>query len=231
MPSLERGIARRQVLTGSVAAIGASLAAGSRAPASAVTRSPRRTASLELDAARYVELDADFLDTQTTHYARIKRMRDGRFILFYQSSQQAWSIYWTTSRDLKSWAKPQVLFATHKILDGADDRCYSCADARVLDNGDILVVCSFRANLDFSTDMELDGLMLRRSADNGRTWQREQVIYVGANSDSSSTRPAAVKSRSTSPTARRSWRSRTRRARPGSRSSDLRTGAERGRPT
>ena len=181
MPSLERGIARRQVLTGSVAAIGASLAAGSRAPASAVTRSPRRTASLELDAARYVELDADFLDTQTTHYARIKRMRDGRFILFYQSSQQAWSIYWTTSRDLKSWAKPQVLFATHKILDGADDRCYSCADARVLDNGDILVVCSFRANKGFSSNMKLDGLMVRRSTDNGRTWQPEQVIYVGAN--------------------------------------------------
>ncbi|MGW7686631.1 exo-alpha-sialidase [Kribbella sp. NPDC054772] len=181
MPSPERRIARRHVLAGSVAAIGAPLLAGSPAPAQAAGRSPRRVASLEMDASRYVELDADFLNTQTAHYARIKRMRDGRYILFYQTSPQAWSIYWTTSSDLKQWAKPQLLFATHKILDGADDQCYSSGDARVLDNGDILAVCSFRANRGFSTNMKLDGLMLRRSTDNGRTWQPEQVIYVGAN--------------------------------------------------
>ncbi|GAA1610857.1 MULTISPECIES: sialidase family protein [Kribbella] len=180
MPSFERGIARRHVLAGSVAAIGASLVAGSPVPARAAG-APRRGVALELDTTTYVELDADFLNTQTAHYARIKRMRDGRFILFYQTSQQAWSIYWTTSRDLKHWAAPQLLFATRKILDGADDRCYSSADARVLDNGDILAVSSFRANKGFSTNMKLDGLMMRRSTDNGRTWGPEQVIYVGAN--------------------------------------------------
>ncbi|GAA1341673.1 hypothetical protein GCM10009635_55310 [Actinocatenispora thailandica] len=136
---------------------------------------------MQLDLSRYVELDADFLHTQNAHYARIKRMRDGRFILFYQDSPQAWNIYCTTGRDLKHWAAPKKLFSSHKILDGADDRCYSSGDARVLDNGDILAVCSFRANHRFSLDMKLDGLMLRRSTDNGRTWQDEQVIYVGAN--------------------------------------------------
>jgi len=181
MPSPERGVGRRRILAGSLAAIGAPLVAGSPAPASVARRSRRRTPSLELDPARYVELDADFLTTQTAHYARIKQLRDGRFILFYQDSPQAWNIYWTTSSDLQKWAKPQVLFASHKILDGTDDRCYSSGDARVLDNGDILAVCSFRANHGFSLDMKLDGLMLRRSTDNGRTWQAEQVIYVGAN--------------------------------------------------
>jgi hypothetical protein len=180
MSSTERRIARRRLLAGSAVAIGAPLIGGYSAPAHAAPHS-RRPASLELDQTRYVELGADFLDTQSAHYPRIKRMRNGRFILLYQSSQHSWNVYWTTSSDLKRWAKPQLLFASHKILDGADDRCYATADARVLDNGDVLAVCSFRANKRFSTHMELDGLMMRRSTDNGRTWHQEQVIYVGAN--------------------------------------------------
>ncbi len=181
MPSSERKIARRHLLAGSAAAIGAPLVFGQTPSARADDPPHRRPATLELDPKSYVELDADFLKTQTAHYARIKRMRDGRFILFYQTSQHSWNVYWTTSHDLLHWAEPQLLFASHKILDGADDRCYATADARVLDNGDLLAVCSFRANRRFSTHMELDGLMLRRSTDNGRTWQGEQVIYVGAN--------------------------------------------------
>ena len=181
MSSPEHGIARRRLLAGSIAAAAAPLVANSAAPARAVGPSRRRTASLELDAKSYLELDADFLNTQNAHYPRIKKMRDGRYILFYQTSQHSWSVYWTTSSNLKDWETPQLLFETHKILDGDDDMCYATADACVLDNGDIVTVCSFRANKRFSSHMELDGLMMRRSTDNGRTWQPEKVIYVGAN--------------------------------------------------
>lgn len=181
MLSPDHGIARRRLLAGSIAAVAAPFAAGSASAARAVGPSRRRTASLELDAKSYLELDADFLNTQDAHYPRIKKMRDGRFILFYQTSQHSWSVYRTTSHDLKNWAPPQLVFETRKILDGADDMCYATADACVLDNGDILTVCSFRANQRFSSHMELDGLMMRRSTDNGRTWQPEEVIYVGAN--------------------------------------------------
>ena len=180
MTTSDHRIARRSLLAGSAAAVGSSLIVSDPSRALAAPR-PRRRASLELDERRYVELDADFLQTQTAHYPRIKRMRDGRFLLLYQTTQHSWNVYQTISRDLKHWAKPELLFASHKILDGADDRCYATADARVLDNGDVLAVCSFRANKRFSTHMELDGLMMRRSTDNGRTWQDEQVIYVGAN--------------------------------------------------
>lgn len=181
MSSSDHRIARRRLLAGSVAAVGGAALAGTAGRASANGRRHHRATSLELDPTSYVELDADFLGTQTAHYARIKKMADGRYILFYQTTQHSWSVYWTTSRDLKHWEKPEVLFQTHKILDGADDMCYATADGCVLDNGDLLVVCSFRANHGFSTNMDLDGLMLRRSTDNGRTWQPEQVIYVGAN--------------------------------------------------
>ncbi|HEY9293322.1 MAG TPA: exo-alpha-sialidase [Microlunatus sp.] len=180
MSSSEHRIARRKLLAGS-AAIGATLVTRSTASAHATGATRNRRASLEMDERRYVELDADFLGTQTAHYPRIKRMRNGRFILFYQSSQYAWTVYCATSRDLRHWTKPEALFETHKILDGADDRCYASPDGRVLDNGDVLAVCSFRANHGFSSNMKLDGLMMRRSTDHGRTWQPEQVIYVGAN--------------------------------------------------
>lgn len=180
MPSSEQGFDRRRLLAGSLAAAVVPLAANA-APARAVGPSRRRTASLEMDDKSYLELDADFLNTQNAHYPRIKKMRDGRYILFYQTSQHSWSVYCTTSGDLKNWAMPQLVFETRKILDGADDMCYATADACVLDNGDIITVCSFRANQRFSSRMDLDGLMMRRSTDNGRTWQPEEVIYVGAN--------------------------------------------------
>ncbi|TWD80297.1 BNR repeat protein [Kribbella amoyensis] len=182
MLSPERRIARRHLLAGSVAAVGATVVAGAGTSAQAAgPRSLHRAPALDLDPTSYLELDADFLGTQTAHYPRIKKMRDGRFVLFYQSSQHSWSVYWTTSRDLKTWDKPRLLFATRKILDGADDLCFATADGCVLDNGDVLAVCSFRSNLHFSTAMDLDGLVLRRSVDHGRTWQAEQVIYTGAN--------------------------------------------------
>ncbi|SDT27714.1 exo-alpha-sialidase [Microlunatus soli] len=182
MTSLEHRIARRRLLAGSAAvAAGGALAVGKPAPSRAVGPSARRTPSLELDSRNYVELDADFLNTQTAHYPRIKKLPDGRYILFYQTTQHSWNVYWTTSSDLRHWEKPQLLFETRKILDGADDLCFATADGCVLDNGDILAVCSFRANLRFSSHMELDGLVLRRSTDNGRSWGPEQQIYIGAN--------------------------------------------------
>ncbi|MGC4940343.1 hypothetical protein [Kribbella sp. DT2] len=180
MPSPERKISRRLLLASSAAAVAVPAAISSSAPALAAGRT-RRAASLKLDSSTYLELDAAFLGTQTAHYSRIKKLADGSFVLFYQSAQYAWNVLSTTSPDLKQWAQPKVLFASRKILDGADDRCYATADGCVLDNGDLLVVSSFRANRGFSSNMLEDGLMLRRSTDNGRTWGPEQVIYVGAN--------------------------------------------------
>lgn len=174
-------IARRHLLGGAAAvAAGAPLLAAASHPAHATDTTPRRS-HLELDPKNYVELDADFLGTQQAHYPRIKTMANGRHLLTYQASQHSWNVHWSTSDDLLHWEQPQKLFASHKILDGADDRCYATADACVLDNGEILAVCSFRANKLFSARMDLDGLMLRRSTDHGRSWQAEQVIYVGAN--------------------------------------------------
>lgn len=180
-PSAPSKIGRRGVLVGSAVGLGATLSVLPTTPAHGTGGPHRRPPSLELDEKRYIELDADFLQVETAHYPRIKKMRDGRFLLLYQGSQHSWDVFCTTSRDLKRWDEPYKLFASHKINDGADDRCYATADACVLDNGDILVVCSYRVDQGFSSRMELDGLMMRRSRDHGRTWSKEKSIYVGAN--------------------------------------------------
>jgi hypothetical protein len=173
-------IARRSLLIGGAAAVGA--AVGSIAPTSAGAdpRHRPRPASLELDESSYVELDADFLRTEEAQYTRIKKMPDGSYLLLYQEDKYSWSIFSSISEDLKTWSPPQKLWATHPINDGADDRCFASPDACVLDNGDVLAVCSYRVDQGFSSRMELDGVAVRRSRDNGRTWGPASSIYTGA---------------------------------------------------
>ncbi|MBZ2194854.1 glycoside hydrolase [Occultella gossypii] len=182
-------VSRRQLLGGAVVAATAATFAGSAAgawadpDAAAPTDRPEPggQASLEFDRHRYVQLEADFLGTDVATYPRIRTMSDGRYLLTYQDAKIGWNILWTTSTDLADWSAPQLLFASHPILDGTDDQCYSTVDTVVLANGDVLAVCSFRANHLFYHDMTVDGLMLRRSTDHGITWGSEEVIYVGAN--------------------------------------------------
>ena len=119
---------------------------------------------------------------RTAIYPRIKRMADGRYILFVQGGQIASRIYYCTSDDLKNWSETRTLFEPYAVTtpEGPDTRCFSTVDAAVLANGDLLAVCSFRASAGYKRNVGC-GLMLRRSRDNGRTWSEEEVIFEGAN--------------------------------------------------
>jgi hypothetical protein len=119
---------------------------------------------------------------KTAIYPRIKKLRDGSFILFCQGGRIASRIYYYHSSDLINWESGGELFSPYPVETslGNDTRCFSTADAIVLSNGDILAVCSFRANAGYKNNVGC-GLMLRRSSDNGHTWSDEQVIYEGAN--------------------------------------------------
>lgn len=118
----------------------------------------------------------------TAIYPRIKKMADGRYILFCQGGQIASRIYCYTSDDLKTWSEGRLLFEPRPTVtpEGADMRCYSTADAVVLADGDILVACSFRASAGYRRNVGC-GIALKRSSDNGRTWSDEDVIFEGAN--------------------------------------------------
>ena len=118
----------------------------------------------------------------TAIYPRVKRMADGRYILFCQGGQIASRIYYYTSEDLKTWSEGQLLFEPYRVTtsEGPDIRRYSTADAVVLDNGDLLVVCSFRASSGYKHNIGC-GIAMKRSRDNGHTWSEEQVIFEGTN--------------------------------------------------
>lgn len=128
-------------------------------------------------------LPGEMLGTEgTAIYPRIKKMADGRYILFCQGGQIASRIYYYLSDDLLHWSEGKELFSPYAVATsvGDDVRCFSTADAVVLDNGDILAVCSYRASVGYKNNIGC-GLMLRRSRDNGATWSEERSIFEGAN--------------------------------------------------
>ena len=128
---------------------------------------------LEMSNREYKFIDASFAGTKSLYYPRIKQMADGNYILFYMDGDVGPNIYYMTSSNLKKWSAPKRLFSHSS---GSD--MYACADAVVLENGDILVAASFR--LHYSGDSKSNGLVLRRSSDNGKTWTDIEKIYTGA---------------------------------------------------
>lgn len=115
-------------------------------------------------------------------YPRIKKMSDGRFIMFYQGASVASRIFYTFSNDLRSWEEPRLLWGPYNVttVEGKDVRRFTTADAVVLPDGDILAVCSYRASSGYKNGIGC-GLTLKRSSDNGKTWSSGQAIYEGTN--------------------------------------------------
>ena len=115
-------------------------------------------------------------------YSRIKKMPNGEWLMLFQGYHIGSYIYYSISKDLQKWDYRKVLFRPYTVTTslGEDQRRFSTADAVVLSNGDILVVCSYRANKGYRHSVDC-GIMMRRSKDNGKSWSEEQIIYKGAN--------------------------------------------------
>ena len=142
-----------------------------------------RYSSLEADYTSYRIIPKEELNIKgRPTYSRIKRMANGEWLLLFQGYQIGSYIYYSISNDLRNWSYRKALFSAYNVTheQGSDHRRFSTADAVVLQNGDILVACSYRANKGYRNDIDC-GIMLRRSSDNGKTWSKEQIIYRGAN--------------------------------------------------
>ena len=135
--------------------------------------------------AKYLQLiPPSALGINNPVYPRIKRCKDGSYILFYHNSRIGSTIYYTKSNDLLEWDNVKVLFSPTEIIDsivGIDKRKYSTADATVLNNGDIISYASYRSDKHYRYRPDLNGIMMRRSHDNGKTWGDEETIYIGTN--------------------------------------------------
>ena len=139
--------------------------------------------SLELDYRGYTEVTPSTLTVSAANYPRIKKLPNGQYILFWHNNSVGANVFYTRSFDLKNWEPVKKVFAATPItVNGqSDERSYSNADALVLQNGELMVVASFRAKNHFRKDNAYNGIMMRKSSDNGQTWSEEQVIYRGSN--------------------------------------------------
>lgn len=132
-------------------------------------------ANLELDYRSIGKLTLRELKTPTVYYPRLKLMADGNYIMFYQYGEHGDTVYYITSSDLVKWSAPTELF----IHEEKDDIKYATCDAVVLDNGEILAVCSYRQGSTYDVNPHLNGIVMKKSADNGKTWSEQKKIYVG----------------------------------------------------
>lgn len=140
--------------------------------------------SLMMDFRSYTEIGSNQVRVDAPVYPRVKKMANGQYILFYHNNQIGADIYYVRSSDLVTWTGGERLFARHSITDSSgatNERRFATCNAVVLSNGDILAVASYRANTNFRNLPMDNGLIMRRSTDNGETWSTAVEIYRGTN--------------------------------------------------
>ncbi|MBO4447577.1 MAG: hypothetical protein J5764_05585 [Bacteroidales bacterium] len=129
------------------------------------------------------DLPASATDQNFSCYPRIKRMADGKFIMFYHGGEFGTRVWCTISPDLKKWSTPQMLYTAQTVtIETPEDdvRRFVNPDAVVLPDGTILLVVSYRAAGHYRVGLG-SGLSFRRSRDNGITWSKSYEVPVGPN--------------------------------------------------
>lgn len=149
-----------------------------------------RTHLMKMYSSRYEFGEKDY--AKWPFYPRIRKMANGEYILIWQQSNSAGTsngtdVYYAVSKDLKKWTYGSYLFQKQNNYINAqgqtDTRYFTNGNALVLSNGDLLVVASFRAAKTYNIESckKDQGIVIKRSSDNGRTWKDEQIIYNGPN--------------------------------------------------
>ena len=139
--------------------------------------------TLEKNARRSYTLTSSELGSVKPYYPRIRKLKDGTFLLTYHTGTYGGTVYCTTSTDCINWSVPVKVFAQQKItVNGTSDNLkYMTPDTCVLSDGRILCVTSYRAEHTYYNDQTQDGVAVKFSSDNGKTWSEEQRVYTGVN--------------------------------------------------
>ncbi|MBQ4556389.1 MAG: exo-alpha-sialidase [Clostridia bacterium] len=118
------------------------------------------------------------------YYPRVKKLANGKYIMLHMDYRLGGNVFISLGDDIHSFTARQKLFGAYYLTrdDGEEDRImYANGEAAVLPNGDLIVVASFRYNKGYGLDAKYGGIVMRRSKDNGLTFDEEKVIYVGRN--------------------------------------------------
>ena len=144
---------------------------------------------LTLNYRSIVNVGASVLGTSSPSYSRIVKLADGSYILTAHDSYSGGNgstVYWATSQDLVNWTPQGKLFASRSVVNARGQeatRLYTNGFGKVLSNGDVLMFASFRTTGTYSFWKWRDeqGIEMRRSTDNGKTWSEPYEVYRGPN--------------------------------------------------
>ena len=128
---------------------------------------------LEMSYRDKVFLDNSVTTTTQAWYPRIKQTANGEYILLFMNGQTGNDIYISRSKNLKKWYGTEKLFTSSKT----PKKMYASADAIVLANGDIIAAAGLRG--DYTANQYTNGIEIRRSTDNGKTWTEPELVYTG----------------------------------------------------
>ena len=128
---------------------------------------------LEMSYRDKVFLDSSVTTIKEAWYPRIKQTANGEYILLFMNGQTGNNIYISRSKNLKKW------YGTEKLFESSSSpkKMYASADAIVLANGDIIAAAGLRGN--YTADQYTNGIEIRRSTDNGKTWSEPERVYTG----------------------------------------------------
>ena len=135
----------------------------------------------------YVKLSESTTKESKPVYPRLIKTDAGDYLMFYHYGTTSWAgneCEYMRSTDLVNWTWEKKLFSVFAITDcagKANKRAYAGANMVKLANGDILAVASTRAVSNYRDRNADNGLAIRISSDNGKTWGNEQIVYVGTN--------------------------------------------------
>lgn len=149
--------------------------------------------SLMRDYRSYTDFEGVSLGGDYPVYPRLTRARNGRYILVYhQGNSSTWAgnrTFMLSSDDLVNWRSHGLFNDYESITDDfgyANTRAYAGPNILTLSNGDILSSVSFRAmsstgGHSYRENHNSSGILIRRSKDNGQTWDKGTVIFNGIN--------------------------------------------------
>lgn len=115
-------------------------------------------------------------------YPRLKKMADGRYILFSEGGMTPYEQFYSVSSDLETWSEPRYLYktSTKASAEGTYRIRYMSSDAAVLPDGRIIAVTASRARNTFAYELGYDcGILMRISSDNASSWSEPVMIYDG----------------------------------------------------